>query len=70
LYICRPDSTQQPSYVRVYYEVDAYKNLLLPKISAQIQRYGFQVEPERVLEFFLAEGDGGWVYPLERVSIQ
>jgi hypothetical protein len=34
------------------YEPHAYHNLLLPKISAQIQRYGFQAEPERVLESF------------------
>ena len=34
------------------YEPHAYHNLLLPKISAQIQRYGFRAEPERVLEFF------------------
>jgi hypothetical protein len=62
LYVCRPDPTQQSSYVRVYYELHAYHNLLLPKISARIQRYGFQVDPERVLEFYLGilqvTGDG------------
>jgi hypothetical protein len=53
LYICCSDPTQQPSYVRIYYELDAYYNLPLPKISAKIQRYWFQVERERVLEYFL-----------------
>ncbi len=37
----------------VHFEHDAYYNVPLPKISAKIQRYGFQVEQERVLEFFL-----------------
>ena len=52
------------------YEPHAYHNLLLPKISAQIQRYGFQAEPESWNPSLYPASDGGWVYLMERASVQ
>jgi hypothetical protein len=41
------------AHVRVCYEEHAFQSLVLPKLSAQIQRHGFRIEPKILLEFVI-----------------
>ena len=41
-------------HVRVYYEKNAFQSsLVLPKLSVQIQRHGFHIEPKILLELVI-----------------
>jgi hypothetical protein len=40
-------------HVRVYYEDRVFTSVLLPKLSAQIQRHAFQIDPKTLLEFVI-----------------